>query len=81
MAIARALVNNPQLVLADEPTGNLDTTSGASIMQLLSELHESGRTVLVVTHDPRMVRFATHKIFLLDGRLVSEDEYRAASLE
>jgi len=50
-------------------------------MQLLSELHESGRTVLVVTHDPRMVRFATHKIFLLDGRLVSEDEYRAASLE
>ena len=81
VAIARALVNNPQLVLADEPTGNLDTTSGASIMQLLSELHESGRTVLVVTHDPRMVRFATHKIFLLDGRLVSEDEYHAASLE
>ena len=81
VAIARALVNNPQLVLADEPTGNLDTASGASIMQLLSELHVSGRTVLVVTHDPRMVRFATHKIFLLDGRLVSEDEYRAASLE
>ena len=81
VAIARALVNNPQLVLADEPTGNLDTTSGASIMQLLSELHESGRTVLVVTHDPRMVRFATHKIFLLDGKLVSEDTYRAASLE
>ena len=50
-------------------------------MQLLAELHESGRTVLVVTHDPRMVRFATHKIFLLDGRLVSEDEYSAASLE
>jgi len=81
VAIARALVNNPSLVLADEPTGNLDTSSGASIMQLLSELHESGRTVLVVTHDPRMVRYATHKIFLLDGHLVSESAYRAASLE
>jgi len=81
VAIARALVNNPQLILADEPTGNLDTASGASIMQLLSDLHQSGRAVLVVTHDARMVRFATHKIFLLDGRVVSEKNYRTASLE
>jgi putative ABC transport system ATP-binding protein len=81
VAIARALVNNPSLILADEPTGNLDTSSGAAVMQLLSDLHRSGRTVLVVTHDPRMTRFATHKIFLLDGRIVSEAEYQSAALE
>ena len=81
VAIARALVNNPSVILADEPTGNLDTSSGAAIMQLLSDLHNSGRTVLVVTHDPRMIRFATHKIFLLDGRSVSEAEYQSAALE
>jgi putative ABC transport system ATP-binding protein len=81
VAIARALVNDPSLILADEPTGNLDTTSGAAIMQVLSDLHNAGRTVLVVTHDPRMTRFATHKIFLLDGKIVSEDEYQSAALE
>ena len=81
VAIARSLVNNPTLVLADEPTDNLDTASGASIMQLLSDLHTSGRTVLVVTHDPRMVRFSTHQIFLLDGKVVSENQYRQASLQ
>lgn len=79
VAIARALVNNPPLILADEPTGNLDTTSGLGIMQLLSELHRSGRTVIVVTHDPRMLHFSTHTLYLLDGRLVSEEEYNAAA--
>jgi len=81
VAAARALVNNPNLILADEPTGNLDTASGAGIMQLLADLHQSGRAVLVVTHDLRMVRFATHKVFLLDGKVVSEKVYRTASLE
>lgn len=81
VAIARALVNNPSVILADEPTGNLDTSSGTAIMQLLSDLHKSGRTVLVVTHDPRMTQFATHKIFLLDGRIVSEEEYQSAVLQ
>ena len=81
VAIARALVNNPSLILADEPTGNLDTSSGGAVMQLLSDLHNAGRTVLVVTHDPRMTRFATHKLFLLDGRIVSEEEYQSAALE
>lgn len=78
VAIARALINNPRLILADEPTGNLDTTTGFSIMQLLSNLHRDGRTVVVVTHDPRMLRFATHVLYLLDGRLVSREEYEAS---
>ena len=81
VAIARALVNNPSLILTDEPTGNLDTSSGAAVMQVLADLHQSGRTVLVVTHDPRMTRFATHKIFLLDGRVVDEADYQSAVLE
>jgi putative ABC transport system ATP-binding protein len=73
VAIARALVNNPQLILADEPTGNLDTHSGSSIMQLLADLHNSGHTVLVVTHDPRMTGFATDTIHLLDGKVISTE--------
>jgi putative ABC transport system ATP-binding protein len=71
VAIARALVNDPQLILADEPTGNLDTQSGLVIMQVLSDLHRQGRTVMVVTHDPRMTRFATHTLRILDGRIVN----------
>jgi putative ABC transport system ATP-binding protein len=81
VAIARALVNDPKLILADEPTGNLDTSSGAAVMQLLSDLHRSGRTVLVVTHDARMLRFSTQNIYLLDGKVVSEAEYQSAALE
>lgn len=81
VAIARALVNDPQVILADEPTGNLDSASGMSIMRLLATLHQSGRTVVVVTHDPRMARFATHRVYLLDGRVVNEAQYRAASLD
>jgi len=81
VAIARSLVNDPSLILADEPTGNLDTSSGVAVMQLLSDLHRSGKTVLVVTHDARMTRFSTHNIFLLDGRIVSEAEYQSAAME
>jgi putative ABC transport system ATP-binding protein len=80
VAIARALVNDPQLILADEPTGNLDSTSGGLIMKLLSELHQTGHSVLVVTHDIRMKQFATHHYYLLDGKIVTEDEYNAASI-
>jgi len=79
VAIARALVNDPILILADEPTGNLDTASGMGIMHLLSDLHKSGRTVCVVSHDPRMVHFATHRVFLLDGKVVSEEQYTQAT--
>ncbi len=81
VAVARALINDPQIIFADEPTGNLDTASGVTVMQLLSDLHRAGRTVLVVTHDQRMTRFATHQIFLLDGHIVSEAEYKTATLD
>jgi putative ABC transport system ATP-binding protein len=80
VAIARALINDPKLILADEPTGNLDTSSGANIMQLLSELHQTGHSVLVVTHDIRMKQFATHQYYLLDGKIVTEEEYNQASV-
>jgi len=80
VAVARALVNDPQLILADEPTGNLDTTSGNNIARLLSDLHRSGRTVIVVTHDPRMLRYATHTVYLLDGKIVTEEEYQQSIL-
>lgn len=79
VAVARSLVNNPPLILADEPTGNLDTTSGYSIMKLLSRLNQEGRTVVVVTHDLRMRQFASEMIFLLDGMVVGEAEYEAAA--
>ncbi len=75
VAIARALVNDPHLILADEPTGNLDSQSGALVLQLLADLHKQGRTVLLVTHDPRLTRFASDIIRLLDGRIVSAEEY------
>jgi putative ABC transport system ATP-binding protein len=78
VAIARALVNDPQLILADEPTGNLDTHSGAVIIQLLGELHAQGRTVVMVTHDRRLTTFAGSILRLVDGRVVSEAEYEAA---
>jgi putative ABC transport system ATP-binding protein len=78
VAVARALVNDPQLILADEPTGNLDTQSGAVIIQLLAELQSQGRTVVMVTHDPRLTAFATQTVRIVDGRVVSPDEYEAA---
>lgn len=79
VAIARALVNDPPLILADEPTGNLDSNTGLSIMQLLSDLNKAGKTIIVVTHDPRMHQFATNVVYLLDGRVVPEKEYLLAT--
>lgn len=77
VAIARALVNDPTLILADEPTGNLDTASGDSVMEILAGLHQAGATVVVVTHDPRMTRYASHLVQILDGRVTAQKHLNA----
>ncbi len=70
VAVARALVTQPAILLADEPTGSLDSATGAGIMRLFRRLHESGRTVIVVTHDPGIADLAHRQVHLLDGRIV-----------
>ncbi len=73
VAIARALVNDPPIILADEPTGNLDSKSGAEIVALLEELNREGRTILIVSHDPRIIAATHRSLNLLDGRLMTAD--------
>lgn len=73
VAVARALVGSPSILLADEPTGNLDSRNGEAVMALLDELHQAGSTICMVTHDPRYADFAQRKIFMFDGRVVDED--------
>jgi putative ABC transport system ATP-binding protein len=70
VAVARAIAGEPSLLLADEPTGNLDSKSGESVMELLHQIHENGATVCIVTHDPRYARHAQRSINLFDGRVV-----------
>jgi len=72
VAVARALAGEPALLLADEPTGNLDTHNGESVMELLDELHAAGSTIVIVTHDARFSKRAERAIQLLDGRIVGE---------
>jgi len=72
VAVARALAGRPSILLADEPTGNLDSVNGESVMSLLSELHQEGATICMVTHDPRYARCADRTITLFDGRIVEE---------
>ena len=72
VAVARALVGNPLILLADEPTGNLDSKNGDSVMQLLSDLHKGGATIVMVTHDARFARHADRTIHIFDGRVVQE---------
>ncbi|GAB4578482.1 MAG: ABC transporter ATP-binding protein [Anaerolineales bacterium] len=73
VAIARALINHPTLIMADEPTGNLDSASGESIMHLLQDLHQDGATVIVVTHDSRLTGYATQVVQILDGKITNEN--------
>jgi len=72
VAIARALVNNPAIVLADEPTGNLDTQSSEEIIELLHQLHDQGTTIVMVTHEPGIADHAERVIYLLDGQIASD---------
>jgi putative ABC transport system ATP-binding protein len=72
VAVARALAGEPSILLADEPTGNLDSANGEAVMDLLRELHRSGATICMVTHDPRYARYADRSIRLFDGRIVEE---------
>ena len=72
VAVARALVGSPSILLADEPTGNLDSNNGEAVMELMRELHRGGATICMVTHDPRFARHADRTIHLFDGQVVEE---------
>ncbi len=78
VAVARAVAGEPLILLADEPTGNLDSTNGEAVMELLHELHQGGATICMVTHDPRYARHADRAIHLFDGRVVKEEEMTEA---
>ena len=79
VAVARAIVGDPLILLADEPTGNLDSANGRAVMELLGELHAGGATVCMVTHDPRYASMAARTVHLLDGRIVDEVEAVSAT--
>ncbi|MEW6210828.1 MAG: ABC transporter ATP-binding protein, partial [Acidobacteriota bacterium] len=81
VAVARAVAGEPSILLADEPTGNLDSTNGESVMELLRELHQQGATLCMVTHDPRYARHADRSIHLFDGRVVEEEDMPKAEEE
>jgi putative ABC transport system ATP-binding protein len=74
VAVARALAGKPSILLADEPTGNLDSKNGEAVMDLLRELHREGATICMVTHDPRFARHADRQVHLFDGRVVEETQ-------
>src|SRR3954452_9721672 len=74
VAVARALAGDPSILLADEPTGNLDSANGEAVMDLLRELHRGGATICMVTYDPRYSRYADRSIHMFDGRVVIENK-------
>lgn len=76
VAIARALVNDPSIILADEPTGNLDSRSSHIIMEELSDLHKRGNTIIMVTHNPRLTSYASRVITMIDGRIETDSKVR-----
>jgi putative ABC transport system ATP-binding protein len=71
VAVARALINDPDILLCDEPTGNLDSKTGASIMELMTELNRKGATIIVVTHDPKVAEYTNRTIRIIDGRIAA----------
>jgi putative ABC transport system ATP-binding protein len=79
VAIARSLAMNPDILLADEPTGNLDTSSGTDIMSIFNELWQSGRTLIIITHDPALARRASRVVEIRDGRITSDTRNEAAA--
>ncbi len=81
VAVARAVAGTPSILLADEPTGNLDSKNGEAVMELLRDLHREGATICMVTHDPRYARHADRSIHLFDGRVVEENGARRAEAE
>ncbi|MEQ1857046.1 MAG: ABC transporter ATP-binding protein [Longimicrobiales bacterium] len=81
VAVARAIVGKPLILLADEPTGNLDSKNGGAVIDLLKELHAEGATICMVTHDPRYAHVADRSIHLFDGQVVSEDRAQKHALE
>ena len=76
VAVARALAGSPSILLADEPTGNLDSKNGEAVMTLLQELHNEGATICMVTHDPRFAAHAEREVHLFDGKVVAEDDLK-----
>jgi putative ABC transport system ATP-binding protein len=74
VAVARALAGDPVMLLADEPTGNLDSSNGEAVMDLLRDLHRGGATIAMVTHDPRFARYAERAVHLFDGRVIEESD-------
>jgi putative ABC transport system ATP-binding protein len=73
-AIARALINNPNIIIADEPTGNLDSASSRLVMELLSDVHKAGNTILLVTHNPELTRYASRVVFMHDGSITADEK-------
>ena len=78
VAIARALINNPKVIFADEPTGNLDSRTGADILEVFRQLHEQGRTIIMVTHDNKIADFCERRIRISDGRIIEDSQGVAA---
>jgi putative ABC transport system ATP-binding protein len=76
VAVARALAGKPSILLADEPTGNLDSRNGEAVMELLQNLHREGATICMVTHDPRFAKHAQREVHLFDGKVVAEEELK-----
>jgi putative ABC transport system ATP-binding protein len=79
-SIARALVNNPSIIIADEPTGNLDSTDSRVVMELLADIHRQGNTILLVTHNPELTRYANRVIYMHDGMIVGDEKTAIGNL-